>query len=145
MVNSKAKLDRYDLMRLFYTRLAVLEDEIQSQILLRKRNVTVFAEYGGLHDHLGQVRLGRSTSDELDAELFSVLEPTSSSSESCTRLLALPRFGALFSTPARKGKTHTPSGTNRTLTNYAKVSLRCDGFVNVNRVRRSCVGRNGIA
>jgi 5-methylcytosine-specific restriction endonuclease McrA len=74
VVNSKAKIDRYDLAKFYLARLAVLEDEIQQQIALQKRDVTVYAEYRGLLEQLGTARLGSSKSDKLSAERFALIE-----------------------------------------------------------------------
>jgi 5-methylcytosine-specific restriction endonuclease McrA len=60
-VNSKAKLDRYDLHTFFLARLAVLEDQILNQIAVQIQDVSVYAEYQAAYQRLGSAKLGRSS------------------------------------------------------------------------------------
>jgi hypothetical protein len=60
-VNSKAKLDRYDLHTFFLARLAVLEDQILNQIAVQIQDVSVYGEYQAAYQRLGSAKLGRSS------------------------------------------------------------------------------------
>ena len=73
-VNSKAKLDRYDLYKLFLERLAVLEDQILNQIAVQIKDVSVYAEYRAAYQQLGSTRLGRSTYEQMNREAFARIE-----------------------------------------------------------------------
>lgn len=73
-VNSKAKLDRYDLHKFFLASLAVHEDQIANQIEVRINNVSVYDEYKAVYQQLGSIKLGRSTYEEMNSEAFARIE-----------------------------------------------------------------------
>jgi HNH endonuclease len=73
-VNSKAKLDRYDLHTLFLARLAVLEDQILSQIEVRLEDASVYAEYQATYRQLGATKLGRSAHEKISRVAFVRIE-----------------------------------------------------------------------
>ena len=73
-VNSKAKLDRYDLHLFFQARLALLEDQILSQIAVRMKDVSVYAEYRAAYQHLGPRQLGRSKHEKISNVAFVRIE-----------------------------------------------------------------------
>jgi hypothetical protein len=73
-VNSKAKLDRYDLHKFFLARLAVLEEQILSQIAVRMKDVSVYAEYRAAYEQLGPRQLGRSRHEKISNVAFVRIE-----------------------------------------------------------------------
>jgi HNH endonuclease len=73
-VNSKAKLDRYDLHKFFLTRLAVLEDQLLSQVAVQMKDVSVFAEYRAAYEQLGSTQLGRSKHEKISRVSFVRIE-----------------------------------------------------------------------
>jgi 5-methylcytosine-specific restriction endonuclease McrA len=73
-VNSKAKLDRYDLHKFFLSRLAVLEDQILSQIAVRMKDLSVYAEYRAAYEQLGPRQLGRSRHEKISNVAFVRIE-----------------------------------------------------------------------
>jgi hypothetical protein len=73
-VNSKAKLDRYDLHKFFLARLSVVEDQLLSQITVRMNDVSVHAEYRAAYEHLGSTKLGRSKHEKISHVAFVRIE-----------------------------------------------------------------------
>jgi 5-methylcytosine-specific restriction endonuclease McrA len=73
-VNSKAKLDRYDLHKFFLAKLAVLEDQILSQIAVQIKDVTLYAEYQAAYQQLGSTKLGRSKHEKISRVAFVRIE-----------------------------------------------------------------------
>jgi 5-methylcytosine-specific restriction endonuclease McrA/type II secretory pathway pseudopilin PulG len=73
-VNSKAKLDRYDLHKFFLVRLAVLEDQILNQIAVQMEDASVYAEYGAAYQQLGSTKLGRSRHEKISRVSFVRIE-----------------------------------------------------------------------
>jgi 5-methylcytosine-specific restriction endonuclease McrA len=73
-VNSKAKLDRYDLHKFFLARLAVLEDQILTQIAVRMKDVSVYTEYRTAYEQLGPKQLGRSKHEKISNVAFVRIE-----------------------------------------------------------------------
>jgi 5-methylcytosine-specific restriction endonuclease McrA/predicted RNA-binding Zn-ribbon protein involved in translation (DUF1610 family) len=73
-VNSKAKLDRYDLHKFFLASLAVHEDQIANQIEVRINNVSVYDEYKAVYQQLRSIKLGRSTYEKMNREAFARIE-----------------------------------------------------------------------
>jgi 5-methylcytosine-specific restriction endonuclease McrA len=73
-VNSKAKLDRYNLKQFFLERLLVLEEEIDRRIAVQVRDAAVYAEYRGACQELGSRLLGGSESDKLKTQTFARVE-----------------------------------------------------------------------
>ena len=73
-VNSKAKLDRYDLHKFFLATLAVLEDQILNQIAVQMKDASVYAEYRAAYQQLGSTKLGRSTYEHMNREAFARIE-----------------------------------------------------------------------
>lgn len=73
-VNSKAKYDRYDLHKFFLAQLAVLEDQIISQLAVRMNDVSVYAEYRVAYEQLGPKQLGRSKHEKISNVSFVRIE-----------------------------------------------------------------------
>ena len=73
-VNSKAKLDRYDLHKFFLAQLAVLEDQIHSQIAVRTTDASVYSEYQSAYDYLGSTKLGCSRHEKISDSAFVRIE-----------------------------------------------------------------------
>jgi len=73
-VNSKAKLDRYDLNKFFLAQIAVLEDQIHSQIAVRINDATVYAEYQTAYQYLGSMKLGHSRHEKIGHASFVRIE-----------------------------------------------------------------------
>ncbi|OBJ21660.1 hypothetical protein A9W93_14055 [Mycobacterium colombiense] len=73
-VNSKAKLVRYDLHKFFLARLAVLEDQIRSQIAAQINDVSVYAEYYAAYKQICTSKLGRSAYERMNREAFAWIE-----------------------------------------------------------------------
>ena len=73
-VNSKAKLDRYDLHKFFLAQLAVLEDQIHGQIAVRVNDASVYAEYQAAYQYLGSTKLGRSSHEKIGHSAFVRIE-----------------------------------------------------------------------
>jgi 5-methylcytosine-specific restriction endonuclease McrA len=73
-VSSKAKLDRYDLRKFFFERLAMLEEEIHLMIAVQVKDVSVYAEYQNARQEVGSAQLGRSTTEKLNPEAFARIE-----------------------------------------------------------------------
>jgi hypothetical protein len=73
-VNSKAKLDRFDVRKFLMDRLLGIEATIQHQIDERLTDLATFSAYAAGFENLGNTRLGQSSSDELAAEHFQRIE-----------------------------------------------------------------------
>ncbi len=73
-VNSKAKLERYDMSTLLLENLARMEATIQSEIDIRLAAIANFTRYSIDYDRIGTAWLGRSTSEKLRDEKFARVE-----------------------------------------------------------------------
>lgn len=123
-VNSKAKLDRYDLNKFFLARLAVLEDQILSQIAVRMKDVSVYAEYRTTYEQLGPSSSVAQSTKKSTTWPSCGSSRSSSQSKCSARPYALLKYGASFGTSARRDRIPTPGDSSGTSMDCGAGSLR---------------------